>query len=754
MPITLRRRLFALITAGVLPLAVMAAISLYALRERQTAQSQQVGLELARSVATAVDSELRTSIAVLETLATTPTLDDDDLIGFRTRALRVLSGRPEWVGLQLSDRSGRVLLDTRSVGPGIQPNVVERQSFDQVIRTGRPAVGDLKKHAADTWLFAVRAPVFRDDEVKYVLTALVSPVVIRDLLTRQGGPADWVISIVDARGARVARSRAHEQTLGGRLSDSVAEVVSRGGVEGYGQAYALEGERVFATYSRIQSSGWLAVLGIPTTQMDIAASRSLTVYGVGVLLSLALGTLGAIWVARTITRPIAELRSAAEALGRKQVPEPPQTPIEEIRDVGAALKTAGEALAAVESEREALLTKERLARETAEAADRAKDEFMAVVSHELRTPLNAVYGWARMLQGGQLRDEASISRATDAIVRNADAQVQLIDDLLDLSRITSGKMRLDIRRVDIEQVLQSALDTVRPAAEAKSLTLTAAINRDIGALSGDPTRLQQIVWNLLMNAVKFTPRGGLVRLEASRVQSAIEIRVSDTGSGIATDMLPHIFERFRQADSSSTRAYGGLGLGLSLVKHLSELHGGTVTAKSDGEGRGATFIVTLPVSTVAVASQLMPAATATPARIEVPANVARLDRLRVLVVDDDREGLAIAGAILTRAGAEVRACSSAAEALEAFEQWPPDVLVSDLEMPGEDGYSLIRSVRALKGAGKTPAIALSGYGRPQDRLRCIAAGFNMHVPKPVDPVELTTIIAGLTGGVSQSRLEL
>jgi signal transduction histidine kinase/ActR/RegA family two-component response regulator len=734
-----------LTAAGVLPLAVMAALSLYALRRQQTRQTEQVGLELARSVANAVDSELRNSVAALRTLSTSLTYDADDLPGFRVRAMRVIDTRPEWVAIQLIDRSGRVLVDTRVTDADPHSVIIERPSFDRVIRTRTSAIGDLTRHQNPAWLFAVRSPVIRDD-VQYVLTALVSPAAIRDVLIRQAVPDDWVISVVDTSGLRIARSRAHEETLGGRLAESVQRVVSRGGREGHGMAYALEGARIFAPYSRIESTGWVAVLGIPTSQLDSVAFRSLAAYALGVALSLALGTLGALWVARTITRPMAGLRSAAEALGRKEVPRPPDSVIEEIRAVGAAMKTAGEDLASVEIEREALLAKERQARETAEAADRAKDEFMAVVSHELRTPLNAVYGWARMLQSGQLRDEATVERAKDAIVRNADAQVQLIDDLLDLSRITSGKMRLDVRRVDIQQILHAALDTVRPAADAKSIGLQVAISPDIGSVAGDPARLQQIVWNLLMNAVKFTSRGGLVKVDATALSSSIQIRVSDTGKGIDPAMLPHIFERFRQADSSSTRSYGGLGLGLSLVKHLVELHGGTVTAESDGEDRGATFTIVLPVSSIMMPPGLMPsAAHPAAASMEMPANVARLDGLRVLVVDDDSEGLALADAILSRAGAEVRTTASVFGALDLLRAWQPDVLVSDLEMPGEDGYSLIRKVRALGASegGEIPAIALSGYGRPQDRLKCIAAGFNMHVPKPVDPRELTTIIAGI-----------
>jgi signal transduction histidine kinase/ActR/RegA family two-component response regulator len=591
--------------------------------------------------------------------------------------------------------------------------------------------------------------VVRDRTVRYIVTALVRPVIIRDMVNRQQVPEDWVISIVDANGLRVARSRAHDENLGGRLSESVQRVVDSGNpAEGFGMAYTLEGDRIFTPYSRLHSSGWVAVLGIPTALVDAAAYRSLAAYTGGVILSIGLAIVAAIWVARSITGPIDDLRAAALALGRRRMPKPLETSIQEIREVGDALQTAADELARGEAQREDLLQKERQAREAAERADRAKDEFMAVLSHELRTPLNAVYGWARLLQGGQIRDAAMIERATDAIVRNADVQVQLIDDLLDTSRIASGKMRLDVRRVDLQTVIHGALDAVRPAAHAKGVHVETALDAEAGVVAGDSSRLQQVVWNLLMNAVKFTPKGGNVRIELRRADGHAQIVTSDTGEGIAPRLLPHLFERFRQADSSSTRQHGGLGLGLALVKHLTELHGGTVTARSDGENQGAAFTVALPLAPADFSDQAASRETATAPEAVAESTFVRLDGLRILVVDDDREGARLAETILRGAGAEVRTCHSASEALEHVSAWQPDVLVSDIEMPGEDGYSLIRRVRGLaaEDGGTIPAIALTAYGRHHDRVRSIAAGFNLYVPKPVNPAELTGVIAGITGG--------
>jgi len=400
----------------------------------------------------------------------------------------------------------------------------------------------------------------------------------------------------------------------------------------------------------------------------------------------------------------------------------------------------------IEAERTALLAREQAARAEADAANRAKDEFLAVVSHELRTPLNAVYGWARMLQAGQISGEEA-RRALATIVRNANAQVQLIDDLLDVSRIITGKMRLAVRPVDLRVVVEAALDTVRPAAEAKSIRLQSVLDPRAAPITGDPNRLQQVVWNLLINAVKFTPKGGRVQVHLQRVNSHVEIVVSDTGQGIAADVLPFIFDRFRQADSSSTRVHAGLGVGLALVKHLVELHGGSVAAQSPGEGRGATFVLKLPLTIAEIAAGSVPRAHPTASSSDLVAAGVRLDGLRVLLIDDDPDALDLGSAILGGAGAEIRRATTADEALRLMRQWRPDVLVSDIEMPGEDGYALIRKVRALDPheGGRTPAVALTAYGRIEDRMRTLSAGYTMHVPKPVDPGELTTIIASVAG---------
>lgn len=388
--------------------------------------------------------------------------------------------------------------------------------------------------------------------------------------------------------------------------------------------------------------------------------------------------------------------------------------------------------------------KERLYVE-AQESNRLKDEFLATVSHELRTPLTAILGWAHLLRTGQTVD-AKMAKALETIERNARAQAQLIDDLLDVSRIITGKLRIDVRPVDPNSFIEAAVEAVRPAAEAKEVRVQRILDTGVVTVSGDPVRLQQVVWNLLSNAIKFTPKGGRVQVRLERVNSHVEIAVSDTGPGIAPDFLPYVFDRFRQADGRTTRQHGGLGLGLSIVRHLVELHGGTVRAESGGEGQGATFTVLLPVApvyqSVAVGERVHPAARDTLPLYECPD---RLDGLRILAVDDEPDTRELLKAGLGQCGADVSVVGSASEALEALAVEVPDLLISDIGMPDEDGYELIRRVRALpaESGGKMPAIALTAYARAEDRMQSLRAGYQMHVPKPVELAELVAVAASL-----------
>ncbi|HEV2667200.1 MAG TPA: ATP-binding protein, partial [Blastocatellia bacterium] len=392
---------------------------------------------------------------------------------------------------------------------------------------------------------------------------------------------------------------------------------------------------------------------------------------------------------------------------------------------------------------------ESAARAEAELANRLKDEFLATVSHELRSPLNSILGWARMLSEKRL-DEAKSARALEIIYRSALAQNQLIGDLLDVSRIIAGKSRLEMRVVDLPPIIEAATDAARPAADAKKIRLVSALDPAAGPVSGDPDRLQQVVWNLLSNAVKFTPVEGQIEVRLEREGAHVRLTVSDTGEGIEPEFLPFVFDRFRQFESRPARVHGGLGLGLAIVRHLVELHGGKVSAASRGRGQGATFIVTLPLAAPRKESSDIERDRLAGAG-EIPQSHApspgRLRDLRVLLVDDEPDARNLLGLILTSYEAEVRDCASAAEALQMLDEWRPDVLVSDIGMPFEDGYELMRKVRAREPerGGLIPALALTAYARAEDARRALEAGYQAHVPKPVAPDELATVVASLAG---------
>lgn len=395
-------------------------------------------------------------------------------------------------------------------------------------------------------------------------------------------------------------------------------------------------------------------------------------------------------------------------------------------------------------ERDRLLASEQLARTQAETSNRLKDEFLAVVSHELRSPLNAMLGWVQMLRTGRL-NETMTAKALETIERNARAQTQLIEDLLDVSRIITGKLRLNVRSLQLAPIIEAAIDTARPAADAKEIRLQSVLDPAAGPISGDSERLQQIVWNLLSNAIKFTPKKGRVHIRLERINSHVEITLSDTGIGIKPEFLPCVFERFRQADSSSTRSYSGLGLGLAIVRHLVELHGGTVSVDSPGEGQGSTFTVMLPVIPVVRLKTEEERVHPTVSKGVPFDSPPALNNLRVLVVDDEVDTRDFITTALVDCGAQVKAVASAMEALPAIQQWQPNVLVSDIGMPLEDGYSLIRKVRLLPPhqGGRIPAAALTAYARAEDRTRALQCGFQIHLPKPVEPAELVTVVASL-----------
>ena len=404
-----------------------------------------------------------------------------------------------------------------------------------------------------------------------------------------------------------------------------------------------------------------------------------------------------------------------------------------------------------EHEREELLESERAARAEAERASRLKDDFLATLSHELRTPLSAIVGWSQVLATGQA-SPSDIEQGLDAIQRNARVQTQLIEDLLDMSRIISGKLTLNVQWTDLASVVNAAIDSIRPAADAKGIRLRKILDPHAGPVSGDPTRLQQIVWNLLSNALKFTPKGGAVDVLVERVDSHLEITVRDTGIGISPEFLPAVFERFRQADSSTTRFHGGLGLGLSIVKNLVELHGGTIRVESAGLNQGATFIVSLPLAPIRSGEKREHPTTSRASMLDV--SQVDLSGIKVLVIDDEPDARALISRVLKNCNAEVVTAASASEGLSQLQSLKPSVVVSDIGMPEIDGYQFMREVRKRSPdqGGATPAVALTAFARSEDRTKAMIAGYTVHVAKPIEPQELVATVANLAGRMGTQKV--
>jgi signal transduction histidine kinase/CheY-like chemotaxis protein len=416
--------------------------------------------------------------------------------------------------------------------------------------------------------------------------------------------------------------------------------------------------------------------------------------------------------------------------------------VENRKRVEAALRESEDKLAG-------LLQSERDARAEAERANRIKDEFLSTVSHELRTPLNAIMGYSQLLRMN-LADQQEIEDGLTVIERNAKAQSQIIEDLLDMSRILSGKIRLDVQGVDPAEVIEAAVASLQPTADAKGIRLHIVLDPRAGTVLGDSSRLQQVVWNLVANAIKFTPKGGRVQVALTRINSHVTITVSDSGVGIAPDLLPHIFDRFRQGDASTTKRHGGLGLGLSIVKQLVELHGGSVAATSKGEGQGAEFTVDLPVQIVH-AREILAGQHYDSASRDVDGKHLSLEGIHVLVVDDEPDSRELARRLLVQHQATVTVADCVDEALSLFRKHRPDVVLSDIGMPDKDGYDLMRSIRALAAPeGTVPAVALTALARPDDRKRAMLAGFQAHVSKPVDAGELIAVVATFTGRTGKS----
>src|SRR5438067_5621710 len=562
-PVALRTRLLYLATAAFVPVALMSGVSLFALLHQQRQQSERTGIELARALATAVDAELQRSISVLQGLASATTLDRQEMERFYELTRRVVQGNPSWLTVILADPQGRQITNARFRYGDALPPIVDPESFARVMRTGEPAIGNLARGPGTQLAVPVRVPVIRGGELRYVLTAAVKPDDFVDIVNRQRVPGDWVVSVFDANRMRVARSRQHREYLGSGPAPSLEALMRQRGDEGAGITQVLEGESVYTTYSRSHETNWTVAIGIPRPAAEVAALRSLIVYGGGLLISIALAILAALIVGRGIARPMAELGAAARALGRRERLELPHTPIGEIRQVADSLAVAADERARGEAEREQLLEREQQARAIAEAANRSKDEFLAMLGHELRNPLGALANAAQLLGA---MDEETREHARSVIGRQVQHLARMTDDLLDAARAMTGKIVLQRQPLDLAEATARVLSTLRASGRTGRRRIVQALAP--AWVDADPTRIEQIVGNLLGNALKFTPEGGTITVSVAREGDETLLHVADTGIGMTRELAARVFEPFVQGARPLDRSQGGLGIGLTLVGAL------------------------------------------------------------------------------------------------------------------------------------------------------------------------------------------
>ncbi|OKH46982.1 hypothetical protein NIES2101_24360 [Calothrix sp. HK-06] len=739
----LKWHLVLLVVGSLLPVALFAIFVVHKLSAEARTASEHRMLLAARDLSQDVEREVSTTARTLQSLAASEQLDKGNLKAFHAEVRRAAMTQPTWLTVILLTPNGHQVVNTsRPFGVPL-PKVNEPESLQHVVETRQTTLGYLARgRLGESWAFPVRVPVMRGGELRYVLTAVITPEALASVIkTQTPTDGEWTRTVVDGRGVVVARTRAPERFVGQRGTKSFLQRIAQT-TEGVYRETTLDKVQVYVAFSQISFSGWKTAVAVPVEVLESPARRAMyLVVGSGIVLFLVSGV-GAVILSQWISHSIASAALAAEALAKGEYISISPSSIKEVALLDKSLKFSAELLSQRERERNENLAQVEAAREAAEEASRLKDEFLITVSHELRTPLNAILGWSQLLSSKQLKED-KIQHGLKTIERNAKAQAQLVDDLLDTSRIITGKLRLKPQLLNPDAVLTSVVDSVRHTAETKGINLELQLATDTKPIIADENRIGQVISNLLSNAIKFTPQGGQIKVDLRQVSEQVEIVVSDTGVGIKADFLPHVFDRFRQADGSTTREFGGLGLGLAIVRHLVELHGGTVQVSSDGEGKGAAFTIRLPLATNQ--EKTNPLLTKSIDRKSSPQKNHSLTGARVLVVDDELDARDLLKTVLTQCGAEVRAYSSTTEALTEVTTWKPSVILSDISMPQGDGYDFIRKVREweIRAGVKIPAAAVTAFTRDEDRVKAITSGYQMHIPKPIEPTELVAAVSSL-----------
>ncbi|MGZ5195639.1 MAG: hybrid sensor histidine kinase/response regulator [Ramlibacter sp.] len=714
----LRTRLLLLASSGLVPLVLVLAWGINHLVEERRAASENSVLELSRALATAVDAEQRSVITLLNQVSTSDELERADMRAFFFSARRTAE-QFGWRQVVLGDAEGRALLRTDQPFGGAQPAPEEPASLQQVIATRAPAIGkvvETPQQASDT--FAVRIPVMRGGQLVYVLTAVLSTDVVSSVLTRQNIPSGSVASVFDQVHHRVARS---VKVTSPWPSPTLQALLDRGGTQGAGPTTTVEGVKNYTGFTRLPESGWVIVVGTSVTEANKALYTLLRAVAVGMAASMALAILLAWILSRRVIAPIEALKQGAVDLGRGAPVDVPPLDIVELDDVAVALKDA-----AAERDRAAAQINDAL--RIAEDANRSKDQFLAVLGHELRNPL-APISTAVQIMG--LKGDEKTAPERRVIERQLVHVTRLVDDLLDVSRITSGRLAIRRDPVRLRQVLGQVVENIRSSLFQRTLSYEAGPETDEAWVAGDEVRLAQIFNNLLVNAIKFTSAGQTIRVTATLEDGEARIDVQDTGAGISAEEIDKIFDLFYQAPQSFDRARGGLGLGLPIVRSLAEMHGGNVQVTSAGPGQGSCFTVRLPLCD----------APAAPAAIEPEHAMKGVGN--VLVVDDNEDAADTCATLLEIAGYTVRVAYTPEATLETLRDFTPDVAILDIGLPRMSGYALAGLMKNPPGNYRGALVALTGYGQAADVAASRQAGFDAHLTKPVDPSELLELLVKL-----------
>jgi signal transduction histidine kinase/CheY-like chemotaxis protein len=715
-------RLLLLAASGLLPLVIVLGWGLDHLIAERRAEAKGAVLELSRALATAVDAELSSVTTLLQQLSTSDELERADLRSFQMSARRTAE-QLGWYYVALSDAEGRILLRTSEPYGAANPASVEPHSLIRAIETGSPVVSHvIESPPFNSPSFAVRVPVLRGGQVVYVLSAVLPTTRILSVLTRQNIPSGSVTSVFDHTSRRVARVPYSAALY---PSPSLQELLNRGDSQGVGRTLTVEGTEAYAGYTRIPGARWVVSVGMSVAEVNEGLHSLLRAVALGLAASLGLAVLLAWILSRRVLAPIEALKVGAAALGRGAPVQLPPLDIEELDDVALALIAAA-------SDRDRAAAQIQNALRAAEEANRSKDQFLAVLGHELRNPLAPI---ATAVQLMALKGDDKTVQERRIIERQLFHVTRLVDDLLDVSRITSGRLAIRREPVRIATVLSQVVDTIRPSLEQRSLSLELAPDMGEAWVAGDEVRLVQIFNNLLVNAVKFTPPGGSIRVKATVSDHEVQVNVEDTGIGITTAELERVFDLFYQAPQSADRARGGLGLGLPIVKSLVEMHGGSVHASSAGPGHGSCVSVRLP--------RCEP-----PAFSEQPAPVPLAQGAgKVLVVDDNVDAADTCATLLEMSGYTVRSAYTPEAALELLRQFTPDVAILDIGLPGMSGYELAGRMKEPPLAYRGRLVALTGYGQATDMAASQEAGFDAHVTKPVAPDTLLDLVNTLSSSV-------